>query len=481
MSFLAICFAATVFLWSLLGVWKWRQSGFPIPFGFGGALVVVSGCIVGYHFFNLKFGPIPLTIDRGLWGLLILAFVICVLHGRERIHQWDRTDLIVLTFLGIVASSTFTHDYSFKENLPLSRLLFFYLIPIGLYFLVKHAKLEFKHLDWISWSLISLGIYLSLIGIAEWRGWNALVFPRYISDPGFLEFLGRARGPLLNPIINGLLISTSWFCLLMRWPQAGKLTRSLTILTAPLFAVAVYATLTRSVWLGLAFAFFLSLWIVYSYRVRGVLVMATVLAGIGYFGGLGDAAKSFKRDKTVTVAQMEQSAQLRPIFAEVAVRMFRDRPLWGCGFGQYTISKVPYLDSADTERQLAKAIPYMQHNTALSFLTETGLVGTIWLLLLYGNFCWIGWRLWKVTDYGWSVRSYGLLLLAVMTMFIANGLFHDVTIIPMSNTLMFFVAALGSNLFRQSQVDSVRRKLHANKSLKLPTHFAAEIAERPAA
>ena len=67
---------------------------------------------------------------------------------------------------------------------------------------------------------------------------------------------------------------------------------------------------------------------------------------------------------------MEQSAQLRPLFAIVAMNMFHDRPLFGCGFGQYAREKYPYLQDPYSGRPLANTKYLMQHNVFLAYLTE---------------------------------------------------------------------------------------------------------------
>src|SRR4029079_4464899 len=84
---------------------------------------------------------------------------------------------------------------------------------------------------------------------------------------------------------------------------------------------------------------------------------------------------AFKRDKDVSVEDMACSARLRLILAALAWQMFLDRPLLGCGFGQYVDEAPNYLSDRTTDLPLEKGRPYIQHNVFLGLLTETGIVG----------------------------------------------------------------------------------------------------------
>ena len=50
------------------------------------------------------------------------------------------------------------------------------------------------------------------------------------------------------------------------------------------------------------------------------------------------------------------------------------------------------------------------------------------------------WRLWRATAAPLWVRQTGLLFLAFVSAYLTNGMFQDVSIIPMINMLLFFLA-----------------------------------------
>jgi multidrug efflux pump subunit AcrB len=55
--------------------------------------------------------------------------------------------------------------------------------------------------------------------------------------------------------------------------------------------------------------------------------------------------------------------------------MFCDHPVFGVGFGRFYDRKLPYLSDRSQNFELESLRPLHHHNTLLSVLTETGLVG----------------------------------------------------------------------------------------------------------
>ena len=191
----------------------------------GGLLVVLIGVIFGHSFFNVDLGPFPVTIDRVLWAWLIIASIALVISGRSEPKPLNRTELLVIALALLLIASTLLHDWRYKDNLPLSRLLFFNLIPMGFYFVARHTEIKTKHLKVFYLVFAVFGVYLSVTAILEQRGMHALVFPQFIIDPQHWEFMGRARGPLLNPVSCGIYLILSMAAAAVLWTRADPLGR----------------------------------------------------------------------------------------------------------------------------------------------------------------------------------------------------------------------------------------------------------------
>ncbi len=438
----SICVAI---VWALVVLkFVWRSQLGPVPLL--GLLTLISGVVFGYHFFHESVGPIPVTIDRLILACAVGVYLLLAMLGHERIQQLTRLDALVIAFLGFVTLSTFSNDWTYRDNLPLGRLLFFNLLPVILYLVMRNANLSKGHLKVISLGLSGLAIYLAITAIGETQGWSWLVYPGYILTSSEIEFLGRGRGPLLNPVSNGMFMTIGLVATLMWWPRVSKRGKLVIIALSLLIGVGAFLTLTRSIWVCLAAAVFWFVWVPASRPQKGTLVIVGTAMALLLVVVSGDKVFSFKRDKFVTEAEMQQSATLRPLFAIVATRMFADRPLVGHGYGQYTQAKQSYLKDPTSTYPLYITKPYMQHNVVLSYMTELGLIGTSLFLILISSFAWIGWRLWQRRENELWIRQFGLLLVVLLCCHMINGMFHDVSIIPMGNALLFFVAGITTNL-----------------------------------
>ena len=408
--------------------------------------VLLAGSVIGYEFFHVSGGPIPITIDRLLLGVLLVIAGCRWLKNHEDLRAINAMDMTLLGVIAILFFSTFTHDFTFAKNLPLSRLLFFYLLPLGLYWVVRTAKFSQLDLSVISIAIGALAVYLALTGIAEVKQLHALVFPKFIVDPTFTEFFGRGRGPFLNPVSNGIFQVSGFCCIWFWWPRASQRFRVLIVVASAIVVVGIYATLTRSVWMTLIVVGGLGMLITTNRSQKGMLIIAGTLGAVLLLPVLGDKVFKFKRDKNVTESQMSESAQLRPLFLTVAMRMFEERPILGCGFGQYAQEKYPFLQDSRTGKPLSKTKVYLQHNVFLAYLTELGLTGLMLLLAMLGVMSRCAMMLWFDRQKTLEQRQYGLLLAAILIGYCVNGMFHDTSIMPMVNTLLFFIAGIVNNI-----------------------------------
>ncbi|MCA9150229.1 MAG: O-antigen ligase family protein [Planctomycetales bacterium] len=455
MLLIALIFAAAAAVWFLILM---RLGGLLA----GCVAIVLCGSCLGHPFFHVSI----LTLDRLLWAVIVAWY------GMERWQRWKqgqaglawtRVDLWMLAFLGVLSYSTMTHDWHYDGSQPMSRLLFLYLMPAGLYWIVRHSPVSPPAARSIHACFAAFGLYLAGTACAEVLGIHAVIFPRYIVASDFTEFLGRGRGPFLNPSANGIYLGTGLACCLTfftAWPRAQRASVSLPKLDRiSVFALAGAgfitlgggATLTRCVWLGIFASLLLIMW---SHLPRRQSLGTTIL--IGALGCLVVVASwnhlvAFKRDKNVSVADMKESAKLRPMLAAVAWQIFRDHPLSGVGYGQYKQADQRYIAQRNIAMPLDKVRPYHQHNVLLSLLTETGLAGTIPFIALLLVWSRTAWRVWHCPGLATHLRHTALVFAVCLVNYLANGMFQDVALIPMVNTILFVEAALLMSVAQQAR------------------------------
>jgi O-antigen ligase len=122
--------------------------------------------------------------------------------------------------------------------------------------------------------------------------------------------------------------------------------------------------------------------------------------------------------------------------------MFLDRPWFGVGFGRFRDAKLPYLDDRTVNMNLNSIREYVHHNTFLSVLTETGLLGLgafSWLLLAWTH---RASALWRDRHRPEWARSAGLLFCGVLTVAAWQMLAHEITFTPVDNGLIFLLAGV---------------------------------------
>lgn len=440
MEFLALIFAIAAVVWGLALV---RAGGLLSVC----VVTLFAGIVFGPPFLSLPGGPIPITVDRVLLAGLVAMYVVFRWLGWTERRTLTAADAVVLALIGVLTANVFLHDWRLNRMQSVSYLLFFWLMPLALYWVVRHARLSEKGLRNTCVAFAALGVYLAFTAVCESKYQWRFVFPRYIVSPKFVEFLGRGRGPLLNPPGNGILMACCLACGLMTWPRfdwRGKLLLAGGF--APLMLAGLYCTLTRSVWMGAAGVLLVVVGLSMPKRWRMPAVTVAALAGLLTVAVSWESLLAFKRDKNLSAAETADSTTLRPILAYVAWQMFEDRPIMGCGLGHYLEYHNPYLHDRSTELVLSKVRPYVQHNAVLSLLVETGLVGLgafLLMLILWGR---AAWQLWCNTDLQRWQRQVGLLYLALLAAYLPNAMFHDTTIIAMQNMLLFFWGGLVLNV-----------------------------------
>lgn len=434
MEALLIIFAVVGLIWGLLVLLRGGLLA-------GGLLVLLSASCLGHPFINFSLAGIPLTIDRLMLVLLLAYYLLARRWQTADPKPIGKADVVLACLAAVLTLNTLAHDWQADNMASLMRLANTFLMPVALYWVVRQSPLSERTWYAMLGCCIAFGLYLALTAVAENRGLTALVFPRYISSPEFVEFLGRGRGPFLNPVGNGLYMMVALAAALLCWPRAAHGPRVLLLVLMGVLLLGLYFTLTRTIWMGTIALVLIIVGLSLPANLRIPMLGAAAIGGCLFVAVAWEHLLSFKRDKELTAAETADSVVLRPILATVAWKMFLDRPLLGHGFGMYNQAKMPYLSQRDVELPLYRAAPYVQHNVYLSLLTDVGLLGMGLFLLL--GLLWVhhGWLLWTGDVPLW-LRQVGLLQLAVAGAYLPNAMFHDVSFIPAANLLLFFIGGL---------------------------------------
>jgi O-antigen ligase len=458
MEFLIALFAIAGLVWLVPVIQRGRLIAVALA-------MLGLGTVFGPDFFHLN-GPIQLSIDRVVWlGMFPLAAILWR-RGMIQFPRLHRIDYLLLGFVGWSFISAALGDPPPTGTPPVARWLFYILMPAGMYAIARSNRIQQDEVHWISRSAILLAVYLAVTAVLEIRGLHWAVFPKFIINAEQWEFFGRGRGPLMNPSGNGILMSIGLVATSIGMVFAAGRHKLVYLVLTLMILVGVYATLTRSAWMGGVAAIGVVLF-VHSSRWQRVLALAVVvLIGGASVAGLKDQLVRLKRDKNLTAEDAEKSLKLRPLLAVVAWEMFKDRPLVGHGYGHYFANNDPYHSERGYELPLEHARTYAQHNVFLSILVDTGLIGfslfTSTLLMLAG----IGWRLAREARQKCEARWVGLMMLGSIIAYVCNGMFQDVMIIPMIHMFLFFLAGVTVTVYQTGltavhSIDRTRMSLNS--------------------
>ncbi|RMF99411.1 MAG: O-antigen ligase family protein [Planctomycetota bacterium] len=416
------------------GVWTQATSA---------VFVLLLGTVFGAFWWKIETSPIPCTLNRVAWVALMAAVVVgqgrrLRYGGLAYLRRLRTADGVLIAFLAVLFVSAAIQPADTRME-ALARWLFFYVLPGGLYWAAASGRITPASKRWIDVVTVGFGVYLGITAVFEVAGLSTFVFPRYIASSVYEEFFGRARGPLLNPVGNGLLLTwagaTAWT---MR-RRERTVREALVWAAMGIIAVGLFATLTRSVWLGAAAVIVVWFAVEGKQRGRAILAAAGCLAVILVALGFHKSLLSFKRDRNLSAADAAKSVELRPVLAWMALRVFSDHPLTGIGLARYDVAKFDYLGDRNSPFPPAMAEPYTQHNVFLSLLVETGVVG-LGLFVLFLAICFReAWETWKSRASPPALRAWSFVAWSLILAYAINGMFHDVGIIPQVNCLLLTV------------------------------------------
>ncbi|MEM8912875.1 MAG: hypothetical protein AAGC97_14000, partial [Planctomycetota bacterium] len=267
---LMILLAASV--WAIPIMKRWS-----VLTGLAGTVFV--GILFGPPFFSIQ-GPIQLSLDRMLVLVSVGWMAIEWRAGTLAKPAWGRHDFVLTALVAWLFLRVLGTDAPPEETPPMSRWLTYFVMPWMVYMMMRCVPLTDLALRRLLNVMLGLGCYVAAIGIFEVTGLHGLVFPRYIVDPQYWEFLGRARGPLMNPAGNGVFLTSTLAIGCHRWIHAGRLGKVGYLCLIALIGAGCLATLTRSVWLGvIVFAAVLSM-VYLSRSARALSLVACLVIGM---------------------------------------------------------------------------------------------------------------------------------------------------------------------------------------------------------
>ncbi|MEM9352500.1 MAG: WecB/TagA/CpsF family glycosyltransferase [Planctomycetota bacterium] len=422
----------------------------------GAALFVAVGYVLTGDLWRFSAGPITLTLGRLVLAGLSTVFLFRLGRGVARLQRVTAVDVFLLAFTGYLTARWALTPEAAADGTsvgPLWRLIASFLMPATLYGIVRTERITFGHWRGALAVLTGLGCYLGITAVAEISQQWWAVFPRFIADPTLGTHFGRARGPSLNSASLGVCLTV---CIWAAWALlfwTHRRWRAPLTAAGFLMVAGVFFSYTRSTWLGLALTGALVPAITLGRKWKP-FILASVAVG-GLLGVLVLKGSVLDVGRTDSDGDPRHSVYQRASFAYVSLRMFEDAPLFGCGFGRFYDKKIAYLADRSQQLELESIRLLDHHNTFLSILTETGLVGLILFLGLLAAIAKVSIEAIRDTHSASWVRSQGAFSLAALLAYIASAAFHDLTLSPSEQWLLMLAAGMTVSLRRQAYATTV--------------------------
>lgn len=309
-------------------------------------------------------------MDRIALGILVYFVLLRVLLLKRRLQfagpvQWPLLAIVLWGLFRLASQPYSAQSWSVFAAKWLVPLLLFHLA--GIVFGDESSLRRFERFTWVALT------YLCLTAVFFLFGWRALIFPRFILDPGLGIHADRARGPFLQAVANGVALSLLGLLALDSF-RRRKLPKLLGAALFMLLPLAILATKTRAVWLAAGVSIVLLAITSQNNRIRRVCLCAIFAAA----AGLSFVLLTMREGRTFSERFEEASpVEFRMALYRAGWDMIQERPLLGWNAMEIQSQLEQRIDEFHQEA-------FYFHNTFLEVTVAYGLVGLglyVWLIV----------------------------------------------------------------------------------------------------
>lgn len=337
--------------------------------------------------------------ERIIMVLIALIFIIELMLKKREILKFSAAEIammlfsLYLIFSIIIAGTYINEEKGFSPGMFLNT----YGFPFVIFFISKNIIDNESKIRKFFFFLSFIGLYLGLTSIFEYFQLKQFVFPRYIMSEWIGGFYGRARGPFLQPAVNGTVMGILIFVsasLLLHENKGWK--KYFYVISIICLLMGILFTLTRSCWVATLAAIFTMPILIPRVRKLFFISLVTITI-LSLFimkyseirtRGFADEGDLYKKkatlvEKIVFRTTTESSVYGRVNLYKAAFILFLDSPFFGHGYGAFQQAKQGYginlqlLYSSANEARIAGI-----HDTTMSLLVDLGLVGVILYLFI---------------------------------------------------------------------------------------------------
>jgi len=350
-------------------------------------LAMIAFCLPLERIPTLDLGGLTLKVNHVLIVVVFLIFILQGIAQKKLIVPKDPVRYLLVLFI-----ATLTFSLSQAVNLTRSlQVLFFMFLMLMVYFTVTLIVSNKRILTYVLLGLIYGAIFQGALGLFQFAG-DAVGLPNSVTllkqgyDKSTFGF-ARVQGTAIEPLYFANYILIPFFLsivLLLRGQSEKLLNKFGSYVLAGILMLNFILAISRGAYIAFAAAF-LVLVVTQAkliFRAKTILttVMIVLLIGVGSYLALVKseprAIDEFVGHLVVNDATTGESVVSRVSATETAYELFKDRPFFGVGLGNYG----PIVQHNPSE--VPESGWFIVNNEYMELLAENGVVSLLMFLIL---------------------------------------------------------------------------------------------------
>lgn len=381
-------------------------------------------------------------IDRLVFICIVGWF--CILAARRRIvlTKLTTTEWFMLFFLITISISLLisgaNNDLSEGKNKWLNAVINISYYPFATYYIVKSITYSKPLVKKMVVVLCLIGFYLTITSFMEHYQVVQYIWPRDIINPEKGTHFGRSRGPFLDAVSMGRVLTVCFSCFILMMTQTRGFLKGIYFLFSLLAAAAVYFTQTRGPWIGFGLVV-----IVYAYFQttlrKFAIAVIMIITSVALFG----ITNKLTLTEGTLFSERQNTIIDREISYMTTIKMIVDHPVFGIGFGMFNKEWSNYFHG---NKNLDFGGFDGSHNTFLTMICELGCFGFAIYFFMFISMISLCYKTFRKLDSSYTFeKCVCLIAIGLSLMYIVTGSVSDLRWSLMVNNLvyMFFGSVAG--------------------------------------
>jgi O-antigen ligase len=398
-------------------------------------------------------------IDRIVFVSIIIVFAILIISRHISLPKISAIEWCMFLFLVVASVSLIisgaNNDISDGKNKWLNALINISYYPFVTFLLIKSFSYSRKTTGFLLGVLCLIGIYLIISSFLEHYQIVKLIWPKDIVNPEKGTHFGRSRGPFLDAVAMGRVLTIGFACFVFMIAQSKGFSKVILTIFSVLSVGAIYFTQTRGPWIGFGLLLLLLSFPRTTMRKLSIALVSLIII-VALFGTI----KEFSFSQGTLFSERQNTVVDRQISYLTTIKMIVDHPILGIGFGMFDKEWNHYYHGSKSDDFGGFD---GSHNTFLTMICELGFFGFSIYLLMFISLFRLCYRTYCELDESRSFeKNLCLITIGLAVMYIASGTVSDLRWSLMVNNLIYmffgFVASIARNLENQADENLIEEE-----------------------